>query len=499
MKIFKNNTKDSDADGLSNQQEKYLGTDPLNSDTDKDGVGDFQEVNIYETDPLDSDTDKDGTNDGDEIKKGQNPLGPGLLKDLFIPHEGNNYRPKALEPKRIFFYGITTIFMKIIVIVFTISLPLTAWLTPNLMMEQAKKIIILTNEVRINLGVKALSENDLLYESSYNKAQDMLINQYFAHRNSRGDKVADWLKNVNYNYQVAGENLAMGFSSAEKVVKAWQKSETHYKNMIDPDFTEIGVGVVSGPYKDKETTLVAQHFGNRRKNIIEDNIIENEDIVDESEDKVEINIENENKLSETQKPKNTELDDNKEVKKIEKVLSEKTNKKESEIEIITIEEENDDILIQAKAYLDKDTNSAEAIIKNQKINLTLSSEGEEMDIWVGNEIISKENKKEILNPLIPANIKTIKTSGEKTTEDITWKNIEPVKISNLDQYLFLKTNSSKYTNKLFSLNKIFYQALLMITCLTFLLNIFIKLKKQNFKIIISSAGLISLLILLILI
>lgn len=73
---------DSDGDGLTDDEEKVLGTDPDKSDTDGDGLFDREEALIYKTDPLKKDTDGDGHNDGDEVKDGYNPLGPGLLLDL---------------------------------------------------------------------------------------------------------------------------------------------------------------------------------------------------------------------------------------------------------------------------------------------------------------------------------------------------------------------------------------------------------------------------------
>jgi RHS repeat-associated protein len=58
---------DADDDGLTNEEEEALGTDPNNPDTDGDGLLDGDEVNTHGTDPLDSDTDDDGLSDGDEV------------------------------------------------------------------------------------------------------------------------------------------------------------------------------------------------------------------------------------------------------------------------------------------------------------------------------------------------------------------------------------------------------------------------------------------------
>jgi len=64
---------DADGDGLSNDQEQTLGTNPLCYDTDDDGLSDGDEVNIYATNPLLRDTDGDGVSDGQELAAGTNP------------------------------------------------------------------------------------------------------------------------------------------------------------------------------------------------------------------------------------------------------------------------------------------------------------------------------------------------------------------------------------------------------------------------------------------
>lgn len=72
---------DTDRDGLSDEFELSIGTDPFNPDTDGDGLTDGDEVLIWKTDPLNRDTDADGYLDGEEVMNSYNPLGPGRLFD----------------------------------------------------------------------------------------------------------------------------------------------------------------------------------------------------------------------------------------------------------------------------------------------------------------------------------------------------------------------------------------------------------------------------------
>ena len=64
---------DSDSDGFSNAKEVKLKTDPLNEDTDYDGLTDYEEINKYKTDPVNYDSDGDYIPDGDEIVLSYDP------------------------------------------------------------------------------------------------------------------------------------------------------------------------------------------------------------------------------------------------------------------------------------------------------------------------------------------------------------------------------------------------------------------------------------------
>ena len=58
---------DTDGDGLSDEEERRIGTNPGSADTDGDGLNDYEEVKVKKTDPLRPDTDGDGVKDGNDL------------------------------------------------------------------------------------------------------------------------------------------------------------------------------------------------------------------------------------------------------------------------------------------------------------------------------------------------------------------------------------------------------------------------------------------------
>ena len=70
---------DQDRDGISDAEEKELGTSDYQYDTDGDGLSDAAEINKWKTDPNKRDSDGDGFADGWEVLKGYNPAGEGTL------------------------------------------------------------------------------------------------------------------------------------------------------------------------------------------------------------------------------------------------------------------------------------------------------------------------------------------------------------------------------------------------------------------------------------
>src|SRR3989344_6461498 len=182
------------------------------------------------------------------------------LKDLFIPYAGNQYQPHSLRPHRLFFHTIVVLLLQVIIAGFVIFFPTGAFLTPDLMVEESRRIIALTNQLRQGLNLNLLRESPKLNQAAFDKAQDMLLNQYFAHISPENKSLTTWLKSVNYQYDIAGENLAMGFADASEVMNGWKQSPTQYANLTDTDYKEIGVAIISETYQDYQSTLVEQYF-----------------------------------------------------------------------------------------------------------------------------------------------------------------------------------------------------------------------------------------------
>jgi len=124
-----------------------------------------------------------------------------------------------------------------------------------------ENLIKLTNEERIKHNLSPLSLNDKLKEAATNKATHLLEGQYFAHTSPEGRTFSMWIKEVDYKFVYAGENLAMDFMTAEGVVKAWMKSESHKKNILNPFYNEIAISNQLGEFEGRPTIMVAQLFG----------------------------------------------------------------------------------------------------------------------------------------------------------------------------------------------------------------------------------------------
>jgi uncharacterized protein YkwD len=126
-----------------------------------------------------------------------------------------------------------------------------------------QEILDLVNQDRALHGLSKLSINPTLSLAALAKAEDMLSHNYFAHISPDGTTPWYWIKSMGYNYSYAGENLAEGYSEAEELQRSWMASPTHRANILSPNYSEVGLAVVS--YHN--TNLVVQMFGSENTKI----------------------------------------------------------------------------------------------------------------------------------------------------------------------------------------------------------------------------------------
>ncbi|KUP33644.1 MULTISPECIES: CAP domain-containing protein [Bacillus] len=125
----------------------------------------------------------------------------------------------------------------------------TTTAAPSSVSAYEKKVVELTNAERQKQGLKPLQIDETLSKSAHAKSQDMKDKNYFDHQSPTYGSPFDMMKSFGISYKTAGENIAKGQKTPEEVVKAWMNSEGHRKNILNPNFTHIGVGYVeSGSY-----------------------------------------------------------------------------------------------------------------------------------------------------------------------------------------------------------------------------------------------------------
>jgi cysteine-rich repeat protein len=79
-----------------------------------------------------------------------------------------------------------------------------------------------------------------------NHSKDMGENGFFSHTNLQGQGPSQRLMLAGYAWSTWGENIAAGYGTAQQVVDGWIDSQGHCVNLMNPAFTELGVGYFNG-------------------------------------------------------------------------------------------------------------------------------------------------------------------------------------------------------------------------------------------------------------
>lgn len=111
-----------------------------------------------------------------------------------------------------------------------------------------QQMVNLVNSARSQNKLPALIVDMSVTNIARIKAQDMINNHYFSHYSPKYGSPFDMLSAFGIKYIAAGENIA-GNSSVTGAETALMNSPGHRANILNPNFTHIGIGIKSGgPY-----------------------------------------------------------------------------------------------------------------------------------------------------------------------------------------------------------------------------------------------------------
>lgn len=118
----------------------------------------------------------------------------------------------------------------------------------------AEQVTALVNMERAKVNLPALTMTDDLNRAALIRAKETA--QSFSHTRPDGSNFSSVLTENGISYRGSGENIAWGQASPEAVVNAWMSSDGHRANILNKDFTSIGIGL----YWNNTTPYWAQLF-----------------------------------------------------------------------------------------------------------------------------------------------------------------------------------------------------------------------------------------------
>jgi len=114
--------------------------------------------------------------------------------------------------------------------------------TNSVQKSMEEQVVELVNVERSKNGLSPLTINKQVSNVAQIKSEDMRDKNYFNHTSPTYGSPFQMLKQFNVSYSYAGENIAKGQKTAQAVVNAWMNSEGHRANILNKNFTQIGVG-----------------------------------------------------------------------------------------------------------------------------------------------------------------------------------------------------------------------------------------------------------------
>lgn len=184
------------------------------------------------------------------------------FKKYFIPHPENDHKPHFFRTEATVFVLALVIFVELLFV-----LPVVGIFTHSNYFAEILSAVLVdsANADRVKLSEQTLKVNPLLVQAAQLKANDMAAKGYFAHVSPTGVDPWYWFGQAGYKYVRAGENLGVNFSDSKDLHTAWMNSPGHRANIVNANYSEIGIATAKGIYKGQEAMFVVEMFGQPAK------------------------------------------------------------------------------------------------------------------------------------------------------------------------------------------------------------------------------------------
>lgn len=108
--------------------------------------------------------------------------------------------------------------------------------------QYAKQVADLVNEERAKVGLAPLTLDVTISKAATTRSKE--IQTSFSHTRPNGTSFSTVLKENGITYKGSGENIAWGQKTPKEVMKAWMNSNGHRANILNKNYTKIGVGYI---------------------------------------------------------------------------------------------------------------------------------------------------------------------------------------------------------------------------------------------------------------
>ena len=118
--------------------------------------------------------------------------------------------------------------------------------TGSMQGDFASQVAALVNAERAKYGLSALTMDTKVQQAALVRAKETA--QSFSHTRPNGSSFSTALTEAGVSYRTAGENIAYGQTTPQQVMNAWMNSSGHRANILNANYTTIGVGytVING-------------------------------------------------------------------------------------------------------------------------------------------------------------------------------------------------------------------------------------------------------------